>query len=120
MKSIEVCIDGILQEIAKRKTVDYGDKASVRRYNAAYRRCFEHMKYIDEHFPDQISVVMTLLSSSDIDVIAHCAPMILWLEHSTQDQKNEAIGAIRNLVNNPQLNPAEKLGFSAMLEKWDA
>ena len=40
MKSLEACIAGYLTQVEKRKNVDYADKASVRRYNAAYDKCF--------------------------------------------------------------------------------
>ena len=118
MKSIEMCIEGILQEIVKRRDVDFGDKASVRRFNAAYDKSFAYMKYIDKHYPDQLDKVMNLLKSDEADVVGHCAPMILRLEHSTENQKQTAIQAIRDLLRDPRVSPADKLGFSMLIGEW--
>ena len=47
----EECIHRILVEIEKRKSVDYADKRSVRRYNAAYDRIYANAKYINDNYP---------------------------------------------------------------------
>lgn len=117
-KRADECIHGILTEIENRKHVDYRDSASVRRFNAAYKRCFGYMKYIDDHYPNQIDAIVQLLSIPDHNIIGHCAPMILRLEHSTKEQKQIALRAIRGLLLDPQVDMAAKMGFSTILEEW--
>ena len=53
-KTAEECIRRILVDIEKRKNVDYADKLSVRRYNAAYDRIYANAKYINDNYPAQL------------------------------------------------------------------
>lgn len=65
MKSVEDCMKGFLEEVEKRKQVDYGDRTSVRRFNAAYKKCLSYVKYVDEHYPDQLDLLLVFLEHPD-------------------------------------------------------
>ena len=52
-KSFEKCFEHILRDIKKRKTVDYLDKNSIRRYNAAADRMFANATYINDTYPER-------------------------------------------------------------------
>jgi hypothetical protein len=119
MLSAEECINEFLIQVAKRKAVDYGSKASVRNFNAAYQKCFHCAKYIDVHYPNQIDLLLGLLDHNDWEVVAHCAPMILRLKNSTHEQKKRAIEAIYKLLQDPRVDDVTKLGFSLSLKQWE-
>jgi hypothetical protein len=117
--NITQCLDEIVKCIVQRKSVDYGNKASVRRFNAAYDRIIKHARYIDLHYPDQIDAMMTLLYHDDFDVVLHVAPIILTLVNSTFTQKWEAIGVLKKLVADESLPKSDRLAYSASLENWE-
>ena len=119
-KTADQCIEYILKNIEKRKEVDYGSRLSVRRFNAAYDRIFENAQYIDIHYPDAIGSLMKLIYHQDILVVAHCAPIILALDHSTLAQKWEAIEVVRALTVDDRLSSGDRMGFSMSLETWEA
>lgn len=118
-QSIAHCIDEILLAIVQRKSVDYGDKASVRRFNTAYDRMIQNARYLDLHYPDQIDALMKLLYHDDLDVVVNCAPIILTLENSTFSQKWEAIAVIRSITTDKRICNSDRLGFSVSLKRWE-
>lgn len=119
MKSVDECISGMLTQIEKRKKVDYGSMASVRQFNAAYHKCFRYAKYIDEHYPDEIDVLLDLCNHPDIDVVSHCAPMVLRLKNATNEQKMKALDTIRGLTQDSRLDSVSRCGFSLSLKQWE-
>ena len=118
-KTVDQCIETILKSIEQRRSVDYGNRLSVRRFNAAYDKILENARYIDSHYPSQIDAIMKLLYHHDVDVISHCAPIILTLCNSTIEQKREAINVIKLLLTSDKLSKGDKLGFSMSLESWE-
>ena len=119
MKSVEACIEGFLEQIEKRKSVDYADKVSVRGFNAAYDKCFQFAKYIDDHYPEQIDLLMDLLEHPDIDVPIHCAPMLLRLNNTTIEQKQKALETCKSFLHHPLIDDVTKLGFSISIAQWE-
>jgi hypothetical protein len=119
MKSVEVCIEGYLEQIGKRKNVDYADKASVRRFNAAYDKSFQFAKYIDDHYPERLDCFMALLEHPDIDVVMHCAPMLLRLNNTTIEQKRKALETCKSFLHHPMIDEPTKLGFSLSIPEWE-
>lgn len=118
-KSIEQCLDEIIKCIGQRKSVDYGNKASVRRFNAAYDRIIKYARYIDVHYPNQIEVLMKLLYHDDLDIVVHCAPIVLTLSNSTIIQKWEAIDVIRGFLSDDRLPKSDRRAFAISLENWE-
>jgi hypothetical protein len=84
-KTADQCIEYILKNIDKRKDVDYGSRLSVRRFNAAYDRILENARYIDRHYPNALGSLMELIYHQDIFVVEHCAPIILALDHESEE-----------------------------------
>lgn len=118
MNCVEDYIRAFLEEVESRKTVDYANKESVKQFNAAYDRAVNYVKYIDKHYPEQIFMLMGLLNHPDVQVIAHCAPMILQMDNSTRKQKHLALETIVKLTEDSRLNKVERFGLKISLEKW--
>ena len=118
-KTAEACIRRILVDIEKRKTVDYADQSSVRRYNAAYDRIYANAKYINDHYPAQLSLLAELFNHPDLSVVTHCAPLVFRLDNATREQKLFAINAIKNAIQDPRMDSTSKLGFSISLKDWE-
>ena len=118
-RSIDYCIEGIFREINKRKEVDYSDKNSVRRYNAAYDRFANHFNYLVEHYPESIHMLVDMLDHPDLDVVSHVAPRIIKLRNATKDQKEKALQAVRKIIASPDVEPMDRMGFSWSLEEWE-
>lgn len=114
------CIDGIIEEIEKRREVDYAQKTSVRRFNKSYSNCLAYVKYIDKHYPEKIDTLIEMIEEDSPDITLHCAPMILHLENSSHEQKVRAIKAIKRIVNSNYISGADRMGFQISLQKWEA
>lgn len=119
MKSVDECIKGYLEQVEKRKNVDYADKASVRRYNAAYDKCFRFAKYIDDYYPEQLDVLVALLEHPDTDIVMHCAPMLFRLNNTTRKHKLSAIAASKKLLLDPKINEVDKYVIACNVAKWE-
>ena len=70
--SAEDCITQILKDIDKRKTVNYADKNSVRRYNAAMDRIIVKANYLCDNYPDKMNLFISLLDHPDYDICSTC------------------------------------------------
>ena len=118
-KTAEECIRRILVDIKKRKNVDYADKLSVSRYNAAYDRLYANAKYINDNYPAQLSLLIELFTHPDLDVVTHCAPLVFRLDKATKEQKLFAIKTIKNAIQDSRMDDISKLGFSMSLKDWE-
>ena len=118
-KTAEECIRRILVDIEKRKNVDYADKLSVRRYNAAYDRIYANAKYINDNYPAQLSMLIELFFHPDFSVVMCCAPLVLRLDKATKEQKLLAIETIKKGIEDPRMDSVSKLGFSISIKDWE-
>ena len=118
-KTAEECIRRILVDIEKRKNVDYADKLSVRRYNAAYDRIYANAKYINDNYPAQLSMLIELFFHPDFSVVMCCAPLVLQLDKATKEQKLLAIETIKKGIEDPRMDSVSKLGFSISIKDWE-
>ncbi len=118
-KTAEECIRRILVDIEKRKNVDYADKLSVRRYNAAYDRIYANAKHINDNYPAQLSLLIELFFHPDFSVVTCCAPLIFRLTNATKEQKLLAIETIKMAIKDPRMDSISKLGFSMSLKDWE-
>lgn len=103
-KTIEKCIQEILKNIETRKTVDYGDKASVRRYNAAYDRILRNVMYIEKNYPEHQNLFMEMLSHQDAHVAYCFACLILNRFSYGIEQRKQALSVVKNVYNTRKLN----------------
>ncbi len=115
----EECIHRILVEIEKRKSVDYADKRSVRRYNAAYDRIYANAKYINDNYPSQLTLLVELFLHPDLAVVTVCAPLVFRLDHATKEQKLLAIDTIKKAILDPRMDSVSRLGFTMSLRDWE-
>ena len=118
-KTAEECIRRILVDIEKRKNVDYADKLSVRRYNAAYDRIYANAKYINDNYPAQLSMLIELFFHPDFSVVMCCAPLVLKMDKATKEQKLLAIETIKKGIEDPRMDSVSKLGFSISIKDWE-
>lgn len=119
IKNFEKCVGDILKDIELRKNVDYGDRASVRRYNAAMNRIVKNAKWIDQNCPERFDELTKLLIHPDVTVVRHMAPIIFGLSGSTISHKRMVIQVSYHLLNNPYIDPASKMMIKANIEKWE-
>ena len=118
-KTAEECIRRILVDIEKRKNVDYTDKLSVRRYNAAYDRINANAKYINDNYPAKLTLLIELFNHPDLSVVTHCAPLVFILDNTTKEQKLFAIKTLKNAIQDARMDSVSKLGFSISLKNWE-
>lgn len=119
LRSLEYCLNGFFREVEKRRYVNTADRNAVRRYNAAYDRAIKHVRYIDEHYPESINVLIELLDHPDIQVVQHIAPMLLTLNNTTMEHKEMALQAIKRIIAAPETDPLDRFGFQCALPQWE-
>lgn len=117
--SAEACIEYILRDIDKRRTVDYADKNSVRRYNAAMDRIVSRANFICEHYPDKMELLVTLLDHPDYQIAATCTSVLFGLRSATKEHKLAAIKAARRLLLRPELSDMEKFIWTTNIDRWE-
>ena len=98
MKTFEQYIAHILKDIEKRKTFDYGDRNSVRRYNAAADRIAKDVTAIEEQYPDRINDFFQLIYHPDTEVAHELAWYVYDRKSFSVKQKQEAIRVIQHLL----------------------
>ena len=98
MKTYEQYIEHILKDIEKRKTFDYGDRNSVRRYNAAADRIAKDVTAIEEQYPDRINDFFQLIYHPDTEVAHALAWYVYDRKSFSVKQKQEAIRVIQHLL----------------------
>lgn len=111
-------IERILRDIQTRKKVNYACRQEVCSYNRAYDRIAMNIRYIDEHFPDQIGRILALLNSTDVDIITHIAPIVLHLNSCSSEDKLTAFRSLEELLEDERLDKLDKQILSANLVKW--
>ena len=118
-KTPEKCIANILKDAEKRKTVDYGDRNSVRRFNAAMDRIHANLDYIDENFPDQIGLVVELLDSPESGVSLVCAIKLLYFRNATPEHKQKALQTIRRIMDDPSEDKITRFALEYDFPKYE-
>ena len=118
--SAEECIARILKDIDKRRTVDYADKNSVRRYNAAMDRIVEKANYLCDNHPDKMELFTALLDNPDYDISATCTSILFGLHNATRDHKLAALAAARQLLLRPDLNGIKEFIWTVNIQRWEA
>lgn len=118
--SAEECLMRILRDIEKRKTVDYIDKNSVRRYNAAYDRIIENANYLCDNYPEKMELFVALLDHPDYAVAGTCTSVLFGLRNATREHKIIAIASARRLLLRSDLDWHGKIIWPVNIERWEA
>lgn len=118
-KTAEECIALMLEDIERRKTVEYSDKKSVRAYNAAMDRIYKNGRYINAVYPEKLYLLIELLSSKDVKVILTVATLIQRLPNTTREHRIASIQAVKKLLSSDVLDPVEVLGCTWNVEEWE-
>lgn len=95
-------INRILKDIDRRRAVDYGDKNSVRRYNAAMERIIRNAKYIDAHFPEELEKFVELCDHPDVFIVDHCTDIVFMLDNTTYAHKVRSFNAMCRRLNDKE------------------
>lgn len=118
--SPEKCIMHILQDIEKRRTVDYSDGNSVRRYNAAMDRIIEKANYLCDNYPDRMELFIALLGHSDYQIAGTCTSVLFGLHNATREHKLAALNSAKQLQLRPDLDATRAFVWSVNAERWQA
>lgn len=116
--SAEECITRILKDIDKRRTVDYADKNSVRRYNTAMDRIIERANYICDNYPDKMDLFTAFLDHPDYDIAATCTSVLFGLNNATKEHKFAALTSARQLLCR-DLNEIQDFAWTVNIERWE-
>lgn len=91
-----------------RKTVDYGDKQSVRAYNRASDRYIKIANRIEDAFPEHRADFAALMNSADFDVRSTAAFCVLTNLRYTPEMEAAALKIIREYFRKDPLAAAAK------------
>ena len=117
--SAEECLARILKDIEKRKTVDYADKNSVRRYNAAMDRIIERANYFYDNYPEKMNMFTELLDHPDFDIAETFTAVIYGLRNATKSHKLIALDSARQLLSR-EMNALNRYIWSLVIKQWEA
>lgn len=121
VESAQKYIDRILNDIEKRRSVDYADRNSVRRYNAAMDRIIKNANILCDHFPDQMDLFIELVNHPDYQISATCTSILFGLRSSTKLHKLEALASARRLLVHPDADEiARMLIWPTNIAQWEA
>ena len=115
----EECIARILKDIDKRRTVEYDDKNSVRRYNAAMDRIVERANYLCDNYPDKMGLLTELLSHSDYSIVATCTSVLFGLHSATKEHKLTALNSARQLLLRVPVGSLAEFRWKVNIERWE-
>ena len=118
--SAEDCIARILKDIDKRRTVDYADKNSVRRYNAAMDRIIERANYLCDNYPDKMELLIALLDHPDFQISETCTAILFGLHNATKEHKSAALHSARQLLLHPDMDGLREMIWKVNIERWEA
>ena len=118
-KSYDQCVGEIISDIIKRKTVDYGDKKSVRLYNAAMDRIDKNVQYIDMYFPERRYDFIQLMHHADPHIASTCACMTYYNISCSLELKREAISIYAHIAENGSIGDLSKCLLPFVLHNWE-
>jgi len=118
MKTFEQCIEHILMDIERRKTVDYGDKNSVRRYNAAYDRMAKNVDRIESMCPECREAFFQYIYHDDPAVSETFACFVFYRNSFSIDQKKDAVRRIEQLLLDGAITGLSTVGYEFLLPRW--
>ena len=116
--SYETLYNRFLAGIEKTKSVDYSDKASIRRNNAGVDQYREAAERIAELYRDRIDEFALLLNSNDVKERQCCAICMVEIMKVTDQKLKLALGEIKNYYDS-YADEAEKMIIDVWLKKYD-
>jgi hypothetical protein len=119
LKTVSDCINGFMVAVENRKNVNYANRAPVRKYNLAYDKCYRNLKFINDHYPDQLDVLETLLDHPDPVVVRTCAAIISRLTNCKIDLQIKAIQVYKNLLDDPNTDAADRFAYTIFIADWE-
>ena len=117
--SFEKCLADILRDIELRKNVDYGDKKSVRKYNAAYGRMKNNAICINENYSDRVDELFALTSHSDPAIAYAVACLIINHVKCSNTMKRAAIAVVKKLFEDKKTPKLSELSLPSCLKDWE-
>lgn len=115
--SFETLLKRFMTDVEKRKNIDYCDKNSIRRYNAAMDRIVKISKQISEIYPECIDEFSTLLDSDDISMQSTCAAAMIQFMDCTEEQQKRAYKFIIEYCCK-YAHGADKMAYEVMFEHF--
>lgn len=117
--SFETCIQAILDNIEIRKTVNYGDRTSVRQYNQAYDKITKKITYIETHYPDRINEFIALIHHPDPEVAYSCGCRVIYNRNFPMEARRSALAVVKKLFAEGQAKDVPAVAIPVLLEEWE-
>lgn len=114
--SFDELIAEFIRCVEIRKTVDYGDRHSVRIYNRAADRYGKIVDRIDSHFPDRRADFAALMHSDNPDVRSTAAFCVLNGIHYAPEMENQALANIRKYF---RRDPLAAIAKDMWFDDWN-
>jgi len=119
VNSFESYMEDILRNIELRKTVDYGSRSSVRKYNAAYDRIIKNVKAIERNYPERRSIFNEMLSHQDAAVVYLFGCLILDRPNFSLEDRVNALDVLKKLCLSNRLDRLTITGLGFAIQVWE-
>lgn len=119
MKTYDQYVQHILKDIELRKSVDYGDKNSVRRYNAAADRIQRDVDTIEQLFPEKIDDFFQMIYHPDVHIATTIAWKVFGGKIFSNDQKLTALEQIKSRLHNGEIKGVDVITTELLLRIYD-
>jgi hypothetical protein len=117
--SFDKCVTSILSDIVLRKSVDYGDKKSVRKYNAAYGRMKKNAIYINTNYSDRVDELFALTNNTDTEIAYAVACLIISHIECPSTMKRAAIAVVKKLFEEGKTPKLSELTLPSCIMNWE-
>ena len=118
MKTFEDSIQLILDDIERRKTIDYGNKASVRQYNTAYDRIAKNMKHIETKYPNRKGDILEFMYHEDTNVAHTFSCLVIYGNIFSVEQKKEAVCILDRMLSDGSIHGVDSVTLGFVMPKW--
>lgn len=118
MKTFEDSIQLILEDIERRKTVDYGNKASVRQYNAAYDRIANNMRHIETNYPNRKDDFLEFMYHEDASIVHTFSCLVIYGRIFSVEEKKEAVCILNRMLSDGSIHGVASVTLGFVIPKW--
>ncbi len=116
----EACLARILRDIKKRETVDYWDKNSVRRYNAAMDRIVKNANFFCDNYPDKMELFTAFLEHPDYSIAGTFTSVLHGLHNANAAHKLAALTAAKRLLLRPEIDELSAYVWKINIKRWES